>query len=291
MAGMKKKPDEVKKPDDGLEIPAHLKRESNEATKRLAARIVDTPKEWKMLDTSKRATPLTKEPEGEPELNYEDENLPVEVNFRKVGQLSSLQTFANLDAFEEWYDPEKYRIVGSLATAGTTMVDVIERVEVALPKAHEPPAPLAKADKRKGKRTPKVEEPLPERRMVASYVHGKVPLEPPAPKAPVGRGAVIKPPPAKAKALPKSKTTPTPKVSASSGKGRGGNNAGSSQVRHGCKVNDGDKIYKSVYAAFLDLGLKISAHPKFRKELKLTKKGTLEYVEGGKKYKFDLVGS
>lgn len=68
--------------------------------------------------------------------------------------------------------------------------------------------------------------------------------------------------------------------------GRGGARPGA--VRHGCRVNGGT-VYGSVYKAFLELGLSIPAHTKFRSELKADPGGKLAYEEKGKKYEFELV--
>lgn len=68
--------------------------------------------------------------------------------------------------------------------------------------------------------------------------------------------------------------------------GRGGNNRGTKLIRHACRV-DG-KAYDSVYRAFVDLGLNLSKHQKFRLELKQSATGSAVYEEAGKRYGFEL---
>lgn len=94
-------------------------------------------------------------------------------------------------------------------------------------------------------------------------------VEAPEAKA-VGRGSVIKKAEKRA-AAPSSDKKPR----------------GVGFVRHGVRVDK--KEYGSVYKAFVELGLSIPAHVKFRAELKKAKGGRMTYEEKGKKYPFELV--
>lgn len=284
-----------KKSDEDLDIPEFLRRKGGSGGGPPLPRL-SSDRDWIMPGDPRSSTAQRAEAETAEEVEIEcvDPALPVFVTHSKVGEVSSERYFRGISEFEKWFVPARHKVVGSKGYTDRTTVRIVERTTVEIQRRIEEvaKADMPRADHRKGKRSMRVEEtPIPPPSgVVESYVHG------PDDATIAHKKAVARAEQARVGAIPpspkgKRRKARKPKVprgtNATTGDGRGGHNMGVSTVRHGVEVEG--VVYKSVYAAFTALKLKIPKHGKFRAELKKSKDGKLPYTENGKRYDFKLV--
>jgi hypothetical protein len=88
--------------------------------------------------------------------------------------------------------------------------------------------------------------------------------------------------------FPLSDVTAIPDGAVATAGGSGGHNRGKPNVMHACRVNGGRRVHRSVYQAFVALGLNLKRHEKFRLGLKRSKSGSAIYKENGRTFRFEL---